>query len=864
MGAMRGHGTGRWTAIVAAMAAMLLCAGGRCHAQAMTDDQIMRFVRQEQEKGATQQDIIERLVQRGVTVEQIRRVRRSYEAQQKNMGAVDLTGEGTDKTTNRLRTNKEKAEDEYRQKNNFLVKSKRQTEEERYKTRQDVMDEIGDEIGFLDIDSLIYYQNYFAELQDTRNKVFGRDIFNNELLTFEPSQNLATPPNYRLGPGDKVYIDVWGAAQESFEETVSPDGYVVVDGVGPLRLSGLTVAQARERVRDVLGKYYEDCDFNLSLGENRSIVVQVLGEVRMPGTYTISSLSTPLNALYSAGGIGDIGTLRSIKIYRSGREAGELDVYDYLLNGAAAAGEMRLQDNDVIVVGPYECLVQMTGKVKRPMFYEMRNGETLAQALRYSGGFAGDAYTGSVRLSRKSGREYSLHTVDEFHIGDFNVEDGDSVFVDSVVARYSNCVEIRGAVMHEGQFQLGGDVQTVRGLLAAAQGVREDAFLSRGVMHRLQDDLTLGAMGVDVEAILSGDAPDIPLRNGDVLYIPSVVDMKAERTLTISGEVMYPGTYQYADSTCVEDLILMAGGLTEGASMAKIDVFRRIADPGATENTGDIVETYTVSLADGLRHRDGDMTLRPYDEVVVRKSPLYSEQQNVSVYGCVNFEGEYSMASRDYRLSDLVSAAGGLTSFAYADGARLVRKLTEGEKLMKESSIRSAQIQIYEDAMQSETPFDMAQADSLMALKLDLGDYYPVAINLSRAIQRPGGKDDIALQEGDILSVPQFSNTVKVSGEVIYTMSMGYESGKGKGYYIQRAGGYGNKAKRKGTYAIYINGSAKKLGRRSSGDIKPGCEIVVPTKPAGGSKITVTEVVAITSGIASLSAVIVALTNLVQ
>ncbi len=830
----------------------------------MTDNQILKFVQQEQAKGSNQQTIIQKLLQKGVTTEQLRRVRKNYEAEQKNMGAVDLTGTTDDKNnTNRLRTNKEKAEDEFRKQNDYMIRSQKETEDIRYKTRQDFLDEMGEEIGFLDIDSLIYYQNYFKDLQDTRNQVFGRSIFNNELLTFEPNQNMATPPNYRLGAGDNVIIDIWGSTQESIEDVVSPDGYVVVEGIGPVKLAGLSVQQANARLKSTLGQYYKDCDISLSLGENRSIQVQVMGEVRMPGTYTISSLSSAFNALYSAGGISDIGTLRSIKIYREGRIVGELDVYDYLLNGNSS-GDIRLQDNDVIVVGPYECLINVTGKVKRPMFYEMKSTETVKQVLKDAGGFAGDAYTKNVRLARKAGAEYSMYTVDEFDMSNFTLMDGDSIFVDSVLARFNNMVEVRGAVKHAGQYQLGGDVQSVRGLLDVADGPREDAFLSRGVMHRLKEDLTLEMLSVDIEGILAGTTPDVPLRNGDVLFVPSTVDMKGEQTLTISGEVMYPGIYQYADNTCVEDLILMAGGLTDGASMAKVDVFRRVQDVNALESSDEIVQSFSTSIADGFRSTDNSIALQPYDEVVVRQSPAYSEQQNVTVTGCVNFEGDYSMTTRNYRLSDLIKAAGGLTSLAYAEGARLTRMLTDDEKLMRESSLRTAQIQTYEEAMQSEKTFDLAQADSLMSLKLDLGDYYPVAINLKNALNSPGGADDILLREGDILTVPQYSNTVKVSGEVIYPMSMNYKKGERASYYITRAGGYGNKAKKKGVYAIYINGSAKKINRRTSKDVQPGCEIVIPTKSTTGRKMTTAEIMAIASGASSLSAVIVALVNLIK
>lgn len=846
----------RYILVLALAMVSAVCAYG----QSMTDDQVIQFVQKEQAAGSNQQSIVQKLLKKGVTVDQLRRIRKKVEAEQTQMGAVDLTGKNANQTANRVRTNKEKAEDLYRQKSGYMVRSQRETDEQRYLTRKDQLEGLNDEIGFLDIDSLMYYQEMFG--REDENQVFGRNIFNNKLLTFEPNQNMATPANYRLGAGDNVIIDVWGASQETFEGTVSPDGYIVIEGVGPIKVGGLSVSQATSLIRNTLSRYYSDCKINLAVGETRSIQVQVIGEVRMPGTYTLSSLSSAFNALYAAGGISDIGTLRNIRVFRSGRQIATIDVYDYLLNGNTK-GDVRLQDNDVISVDAYECLVNVRGKVKRPMFYEMKATETVQQLIRNAGGFAGDAFTKNVRLTRKAGNEYSMHTVDEFKMSSFTLMDGDSIFVDSVLARFSNMVEVRGAVRHAGQFELGGDVQTVRGLLQVADGLREDAFVSRGVMHREKPDLTLEMINVDIEGILNGTVADIPLRKGDVLFVPSTVDMKGEQTLTVRGEVLYPGDYQYADNTCVEDLILMAGGLTPAASMAKVDVFRRLQDYKAAEATDASAEVFSMSLNDGFRSSDNSFTLMPYDVVVVRKSPAYNEQQTVRVEGCINFEGDYAMSTKNYRLSDLVKAAGGLTNLAHARGARLTRQMTEEEKLQRENSLRAAQIQMYEEAMESEKTYNMAQADSLMSLKLDLGDTYPMSINLEEAIKNPGSAADIVMREGDLLVIPQFSNTVKVSGEVVYPVSMGYTKNKKLSYYIKRAGGYGNRAKKKGVYAIYMNGSAEKINRRSSKDIEPGCEIVVPTKKAG-KRMTTGEVMAIASGGASLASVVVALISILK
>ena len=842
--------------------AALVLALGWCSltvsAQRMTDSQVVDFVKKEQAKGTNQQYIVTKLLQKGVTTDQLRRIRQKYEAQQNQMGAVDLNP-NTEVTngTNRQRTNKEKAlmQMQAQKQNARMIKGQY---EDRNLTMDDRKEAMNDAIGFMDIDSLIYYQNYFKD----ESQVFGRNLFSNKNLTFEPNQNMATPANYRLGAGDNVIIDVWGASQETFECMVSPDGVVVIEGVGPIQIAGQTVQQATATIKGKLGQYYSDCQFALSVADTRSIQVQVAGEVVMPGTYTLSILSTAFNALYAAGGINETGTLRDIKVYRNGRQIGTIDVYDFLMHGSNA-GDVRLEDNDVIVVGPYDCLVNVRGKVKRPMFYEMKSTESVKQLLAYAGGMTGNAYTKNVRLMRKAGEEYSIHTIDEFQMSAFCVKDGDSLYVDSIIPRYSNLVEVRGAVKHPGQFQLGGNIQSVKDLLKAVDGLAEDAFQSRAVMHRQKEDLTLEMVSVDIEGIIAGTSPDIALRKGDVLFIPSVVDMKGEQTLTINGEVLYPGVYQFAENTSVEDLILQAGGLTDAASLAKVDVFRRVSDANSTEDNGKMAEAFSISIDKNLAKGDSTFRLQPYDVVMVRKSPSYSEQRNVMVSGCVNFVGQYSMTSTNYRLSDLVKAAGGLTEIGYSKGARLNRVMTYDERLQRESALRAAQIAMYEEAMQDEKGYNMSQADSLLDMKMNLGSTYPVAVNLEKALAEPGGQYDLVLREGDHLVVPQYSSTVKVSGEVSYPISMNYKKGESLGYYIKRAGGYGNRAKKKGVYAIYMNGAVEKISKRSSKDIQPGTEIVVPTKQKS-KRMTTGEVMAIASGSASLASVVVALISILK
>lgn len=825
------------------MMALILVGAIGAFAQSMTDDQIITFIQKESEKGISQQQIVTDLIGKGVTTAQLQRVRRKAQTMlqtQKNGGS--LIGNGGKVSTQRTQY------DQYGQ----PIDVEEQMRNQPLGSSQTAF-------GIEPDDSLMIYM----EAKDETRRVFGRDIFNKQNLTFQPSTNMATPANYVLGPGDQVVIDVWGASQQKFAETISPDGNITIEGVGLIRLGGLSVKKARSVLQSHLEQRYSDCQFNLSVGDIRTIQVQVAGEVNMPGTYSLSSLSSAFNALYAAGGINDNGTLRDIKVYRAGRMIATVDVYDYLINGNSA-GDIRLQDNDVIVVGAYDCLVNVTGKIKRPMWYEMKSSETVKQLMAYSGGFTGDAYTDKVRLVRKAGAEYSVHTIDEFDMATFTLKDLDEVQVDSVRARFSNMVEVRGAVKHAGQFQLGDKIQTVRDLLLAADGLSEDAYQERAVMHRQKDDLTLEMVGVDVKGLLEGKIADIPLKKNDLLFIPSHTEMLGERKLTINGEVLYPGIYPYADNTTIQDLILQSGGFTEAASLARVDVFRRVRDAKAVMDNKQSAESFSFSLDETYAlTQDTVFYLKPYDEVYVRKSPAYEPQQNVTVRGEVSFAGQYSMTSKDYRLSDLVKAAGGFTQLAYVPGARLMRRMTEEEKLQRDNSLKQEQIRMYEESMKKEVTSSFEEMDTLLSMKLNLDDTYPVALDLEAALKEPGSLEDIVLREGDVLTIPQYSNTVKISGEVAHPISMNYVKGKNLSYYIAHAGGYGNKARKGNVYAIYANGGVEKVKRHSSKAIQPGCEIVVPTKPEK-TGMTTSEIMAIASGGASLASVVVALISILK
>lgn len=830
------------------------------YAQSMTDDQVIQYVQQQMEKGADQQTIVTNLLKKGVTTEQMRRVRKKYQAEQQQLGAKDLTGQNANKSRTRLRTERQEAGESAQMKNQYMIRSQARATNRNYGTMDERIAEMNGEVGFLDIDSLIYYQNYFKD----ESEVFGRNIFNNQMLTFQPNMNMATPANYRLGAGDEVIIDVWGASQETFEGVISPDGIVTIEGVGPCKIGGMSVSEANSYLRQRLGQFYSGSNIQLSVGGTRSIQVQVMGEVNVPGTYTLSSLSSAFNALYAAGGINDIGTLRDIKVYRQGRLISTVDVYDYLINGNSR-GDVRLNDNDIIIVGPYDALVEIRGKVKRPMFYEMKKNESLKTILTYSGGFTGDAYKKSIRVTRKNGAEYSIHTVGEFDWNGFTLADGDSISVDSVIARYSNMVEVRGAVFHPGIYQMDGKINSVRELINATEGLREDAFTSRAVMHRQKADLTLEVLAIDIKGIMDGSVADIPLRKNDVLYIPSKLDLLGEQTLAISGEVNFPGTYVYADNTSIEDLVLQAGGLTDAASTVKVDVYRRIDNPKSLEDDENLTETFSFALKDGFVV-DGEpgFILQPYDQVAVRKAPSYSEQQNVDISGAVNFAGSYAMTNKQYRLSDLVKAAGGISSLGYAKGARLERLMTEEERTQQEASLRASQISLYEEAMQSDgRNFDLNRADSLLMMKLDLGNTFPVAIDLDAALADPGCEEDIVLRRGDKLIIPQYSSTVKISGDVMYPISMNYKKGESLNYYIKRAGGYGDNARKSRVYAVYMNGSVELISHTSTKAVQPGCTIVVPSKKQK-NKMTTAEYAAMGTSAASIATMMVTIANILK
>lgn len=791
---------------------MSFCLVSVAFGQTLSDAQLIQIAVQERNSGTSETEIAKKLMEKGATLEQINRLRNQY-ASQVNRTVVSGTPDNASTNVNsRMRVNNEVNA------NNL---------------------EMNEEVLALDSVSQ-------PVATDVR-KVFGRDIFNNRSLTFEPQMNISTPQNYVLGPGDMLIIDIFGDTQKSEQLTVSPDGDVTVPEYGPIHVAGLSVAEAQQRVRSSLGSYYQSSDVKVSVGQTRTIIVNVMGEVRVPGTYTLSAFATVFHALYMAGGINDLGTLRNIQVFRQGRLITSVDVYEFILNGRLA-GNVHLQDNDVIQVGPYEGIVEIEGSVKRPMAYELRKDESLATLLKYSGGFMNNAYQKSVRVVRNNGRMKSVFNVDEFEISEFKMADGDVVTVDQIIDRFENMVEVKGAVFRPGMYNFGKKVYSVRSLIEAADGVTEEAMTSRAVLRRMKPNRTQEVLSVDLKGILDGTAADIALMNEDILFVPTLAEHQNLRTLTITGEVIFPGTYEYADNMTLEDLILQAGGLTDRASMTKIDVSRILRDAHATEAGMDLAQTFSFSLKDnfvveGKQH----FVLQPYDIVQVRRSPVFQDPIRVSVTGEIAFEGSYTMEKKNQRLSDVIKAAGGILPGGYVRGARLVRTMNADE--------RARMLETIQVARQNADGNDSISLD-----KLEASTTYTVGIRLDEALAHPGSTQDVELMDGDQIIIPRINHTVRVSGEVYNPNTVAFEENKDYKYYVEQAGGFADRAKKRHAYIIYMNGT---MAKAKNGKIEPGCEVIVPSK-APRNENALAQWMGIGSTMASLAALVASVVRLTK
>ena len=792
----------------------------------VSDGQAVRSALSQKRSGASEAQIATSLLRQGATPQQLQRLRGQYANQINKAGMSNAVDNGLRQALDRSRSNSEAVDNPTMQ----LVDADELLDDELVIDEQDDDPDAKAKGG-----------------ARVNRQVFGHNIFNNPRLTFAPNMNIATPQNYVLGPGDVLVVDIYGGSQESMKLTISPDGDITIPEFGPIAVSGLTIGAARSRISSRLGRYFSSSQIKTTLGQTRSIQINVLGEVRVPGTYTLSSLSTVYHALYMAGGINDLGTLRNIKLYRQGRLVTVVDVYEFILNGRLA-GNVRLEDNDVIQVGTYDNLVNISGHIKRPMSYELRDGESLETLLRYAGGFSSDAYKQTIRVLRNTEAMKNVFNVDEFDFSSFRLNDGDEVSVEANFDLYENMVQINGAVSRPGMYHLGEKVFSVKSLLERAEGMTSEAMTNRAVLRRLKPNRTQEVLSINLEGIMNGTEPDVPLQNEDVLFIPTIPEHQNRRTITILGEVVFPGEYEYADSITIEDFILQAGGLTYAASTAKVDVSRMYHDPHATSAGMELKKTFTFTIDENFNlGNDKNFILEPFDIVQIRRSPTYQDPITVTVDGEIMFRGSYTMERKNMRLTDLVKAAGGAVEGADIRGARLMRKMNEDERARIRSIIRMAR-----QTSDSE--------DSISLSKLAVRINYPVGIHLDEALANPGSTKDLELMDGDELTIPRFNHTVRISGDVYTPNTVAYEEGKGYKYYIEQAGGFGDRAKKRSAYIVYQNGT---MSMAKKGKIEPGCEIIVPSKvKKEGSNLN--QWLGIGTSMASLATMIASIANLLK
>ena len=852
------------------IAATLLCSLAFVANAQMTDDQVIEYVKSAAASGKSQEQISRELVLRGVTQAQAERIKARAQALQvgdktgsfgdddafgRDSGAPSVGRAQQGATYEQQYFNDQRsAQARRRARRNVKVDANRdrnqfdlQKEEldKLYKRTPDLTDMLG---------SLAPDQE--EEIPDSL-QIFGHDMFDGSALTFEPNENLATPENYVLGPGDQLLIEIFGYSEGSYSKTITPEGTINISQIGQVQLAGLSIREAKDKLRRLLVSKYSsvggsnpNSTVSISLRNIRTIQVNVMGEVVMPGTFRLSSFATVFNALYNAGGVTENGSLRAIKVVRGGKQIATVDVYGYLFNGHSDS-DIALREGDVIIVPPYVHLVQASGQVKRPMFYELAEGETLSDLIQYAGGFASKAYQEDFRVIRQQGVERQIFTVRKDAASSFAMLDGDEVRVGETMERFANKVEIRGAVFRPGMYELGGDIATVRQLVRAAGGLTEDAFAGRAVIVREKEDLTFESISFELGGVVSGAADDIVLRKNDILTVSNQKEIVDPGYLIINGYVKQQGVFPFSENTTVEDLILLAGGLMDGASTARVDVARRVSDPNSLTAGDRIGETFTFPLQDGLAVGEGEhFVLQPYDVVSVRKSPSFHVQEFVRIEGEVAFPGNYVLLEEGERLSDLIKRAGGPTAQAYLRGGTLRREMTEEEEAQqttKMSLLRS-----------------VSGRDTLNAATIRLDKIYPVSIELDKAVKRPGSEYDPVLRAGDRIFVPGQQNTVRVSGAVLYPNTVIYVPGKSYRYYIDAAGGFSNNARRSKAFIIYMNGMSRPARGGSfdyNSKIEPGCEIVVPERGARVGMSTA-EMMAMASSATSLTTMVATLVNL--
>jgi protein involved in polysaccharide export with SLBB domain len=754
---------------------------------------------------------------------------------------------------------------------------------------------------------------------EMQKRVFGYKLFNSETLTFEPNLNIPTPKDYMLGPGDEVIIDVWGASEQTYQEIISPEGYIKISNLGPIYLNGLSIERATERIKSRLTQIYSGLSSRqgaapntfaqVSLGQLRTITVHVIGEAQRPGSFNVSSLSTIAHVLYLSGGPNFNGSMRQIDIIRSNKVTATIDVYDFLINGVLK-NNLTLQDGDIVRIKPYINRVEVIGEVKREGIYETIDGETFDKLLEYTGGFTENAYTKMIKARRNKDGEKIFADLTIGELSKIVTKNGDQVIVQGILERYANRVQIKGAVFREGEYELTEGL-TVKKLIDLAEGLRGDAFMERGLVYRTNEDYSYAVLPFNLRELIKGNENDIALQREDLVLISSIYDLNDEQYVIINGEVANSGTFPYIQNMTVEDLIIRAGGLRESASGSMVEVARRVqADNSMETNQTAEIFTFSISKKLELNAEDSRFNLAPFDQVFIRKSPGYEPQVTVKVEGEVIYPGLYALKTKNERISDLIKRSGGLTSDGYPQGATLIRRtefnppktseqlrlenlaqllesvekrsqeedftLESEAELLQQKRLQNVQVELdeyneNEDTgvgregirMKRERLKELVEKDSINLAASAL-QYETIGINLEEILKNPGSKYDLILQDGDILSVPRQLQTVRLRGELLYPITVRYDDVLSFKNYISKAGGFSEDARRKKTYILYANGSVDRTRKflfwNNYPKVEAGAEIIVPSKP-DRQPMSVQAWIALSTSIATLALVVQQLTR---
>lgn len=814
----------------------------------LSDEQLMNFYRQFQNSGYTIEEVGNIARARGLPPAQVQQLMtRLNEISATQTGQADTTGEAA------AREGATSAQLQYSQlppvEQELLISELRRLVEER--NEEEILREL----------DLIIEEGF---------PIFGQNIFSGSSLSFEPSSNVPTPVDYVFGAGDEVEIQVWGAAEQEYSLEINPAGNIVIPNIGPVHISGLRYNEAKEKILRNLKRIYSGLNLSdqtqgntyadVSLGNVRSINVSMIGEVRQPGSYTISSLSTVFNLLYAAGGPNRSGSWRNIQIVRGDSIVHTFDLYDLIVYGNQA-DNIRLRDQDVVKVPPYINRVQLTGEVKRSGLFELKDGETLANLMEFSGGFSANAYKDRIVIHRKTNIQRSVSDVDWPEGGDFVLRNGDEIEIGTIVDRYENRVTIEGAVYKPGDYEL-TDGLTLLGLIEKAEGVTEDAYLERGIIYRNMDDLMLESIPFSVRDIINGNTGDIQLRRNDLIKISSRFDLRETHTVSVNGAVNNPRRFEYLEGMTLEDAIFLADGLRDEAAAYRVEVARRVVDAETRVKVNQIADVYEFEIDEDFKFNgDGEeFVLEPYDMVFVRTKPNYQEQLTVRIEGEVQYPGEYVLERRDAKLTDLIRQAGGLSEFAYPAGASMDRIL----------EITTQEVEVEEGTAERTEALSNLNLENVNLDRFEIVNdttYTPVGIRLDDALENPDGINDIRVQEGDIIRIPRNLNTVRVEGGVLQPVTMRFVPGRGLQGYIDNAGGTTDRGQRHRAYIVYANGEVDRVRRflriRSNPDVKPGATIIVPEKPAS-RQMSAQERISIASSIASTALLFITLLDRIQ